>query len=261
MPFLRTALALGAALCFVSTASAGKPEGPQKDWSVTIGAGGLYSPDYEGSDDYEFRGLPFLAVTYQDWVSLSVPEGLKVALLNDNGFKAGLLAGYRFDREASDNAALAGWGDVDGAVELGAFAEYRHGPFRVELDVRHDLSDAHDGTIAKLAARYSARIGFAMLSVGPQVTWADDNYTQTYFGVTPAQSALAVLPTPVYAAEGGLKDYGLSATIIVPIDEQWSVTGLASVSQLTGDAADSPIVALRGSETQFMAGLFVGYRF
>lgn len=261
MPSLRIALTLSAVFATSAFAQAGKPESAGKDWSVTVGAGGLYSPDYEGSDDYEFRGLPYLAVAYQDWLSLSVPEGLKVALVNDFGFKAGVLAGYRFDRDAGDNIALAGWGDVDGAFELGAFAEYRHGPFRVELDVRHDVSDTHDGTIAKLSARYSARLAGAMISVGPQVTWADDNYTQTYFGLTPAQAVAAVLPYAPYAADGGIKDYGVSATVIVPLDAQWSVTGLVSVSQLTGDAADSPIVALQGSETQFMAGLFVGYRF
>ena len=261
MPSFRSVLALGAACFAISSAQAGKPEGVDKDWSVTIGAGGLYSPDYEGSDDYEFRALPYLAVTYQDWLSFSVPEGLKIAFLNADGFKAGVLAGYRFDRDAGDNIALAGWGDVDGAIELGAFAEYRQGPIRVELDVRQDVSGAHEGTVAKLSARYATRIAGAMFSVGPQLTWASDDYTQTYFGITPAQAASAVLVYAPYQADGGIKDYGLSATVVVPLDDQWSVTGLASVNWLTGDAADSPIVAVQGSETQFMAGLFVGYRF
>lgn len=261
MPFVRTGLLLTAAAFFVSAAHAGKPAGQDKDWSVTIGAGGLYSPDYEGSDDYEFRALPYLAVTYQDWLSLSVPEGLKIALLNDDGLKAGVLAGYRFDRDAGDNIALAGWGDVDGAIELGAFAEYRQGPFQIALDVRQDVSGAHEGAIAKLSARYSTRVGGALVSVGPQATWASDNYTQTYFGITPAQAASAALWYVPYQADGGIKDYGLSATVVVPLDDQWSVTGLVSVSQLTGDAADSPIVAMLGSETQFSAGVFVGYRF
>lgn len=258
---LRSVLALGAAVLAMSTAYAGKPGGETKDWSITVGAGGLYSPDYEGSDDYQFRGLPYLAVSYQDWLTFAVPDGLRVALLNEGGFKAGVLAGYQFDRDAGDNLALAGWGDVDGAVELGAFAEYRHGPFKLDFDVRHDVTDAHDGTTATLGAKYMARLGWAMLTVGPSVTWADDNYTQTYFGVTPAQSAAAVLATPAYVAKGGIKEYGLSATMVVPLNEQWAITGLAGVSQLTGDAADSPIVALRGSETQFTAGLFLGYRF
>jgi MipA family protein len=255
------AAVLASVFAIPSALASGKPAEAGKDWSVTIGAGGLYSPDYEGSDDYEFRALPFLAVAYQDWLSFSVPEGLKVALINSDGFKAGVLAGYRFDRDAGDNIALAGWGDVDGAVELGAYAEYRTGPLRLELDIRHDVSGAHDGTIAKLSARYATRIGPAMVSVGPSVTWADDNYTQTYFGITPVQAAAAVLVYAPYVADGGIKDYGLSAMVIMPLDEQWSVTGLLSVSQLTGDAADSPIVRVHGEETQFMAGLFVGYRF
>jgi MipA family protein len=257
----RVALALSAAVLFAPAALAQRPAESGKDWSVTVGAGGLYTSDYEGSDDYEFRALPYLAVQYQDWLSLSVPDGLKAAVINADGFKAGVLLGYRFDRDGDDNVAIARWGDVDGAVELGAFAEYRTGPFRVELDVRHDVSGAHEGMIAKLAARYSTRIGGAMLSFGPQVTWADDNYTQTYFGITPAQAAVALVPYVPYAADGGIKDYGISAMVIVPLDDQWSITGLASVSQLTGDAADSPIVAIQGSETQFMAGLFVGYKF
>jgi outer membrane protein len=245
-----------------AAASAPPPSGePKPDWVIVAGAGGLYSPDYEGSDDSEFRALPYLSIRYQDWLSLSVPEGLKAAIVNENGFKAGVVLGYRFDRDASDNIALAGWGDVDGAFEAGLFAEYRFGPVRFEADVRQDLSGAHEGLIAKASLRYAVRLGSAMLSAGPQVTWADDNYTQTYFGLTPAQAASAVLPYAPYAADGGVKDYGLGAMVMVPLDEQWTVTGLLSVSRLTGDAADSPIVAVHGSETQFTAGVFVGYRF
>jgi MipA family protein len=263
VPNLRVLLLGGAALVLSAASFASGPPqgGPKPDWQFMVGAGGLYSPDYEGSDDYEFRALPYLSVKYQDWLSFSVPEGLKVALLREDGFRAGLLAGYRFDRDAGDNIALAGWGDVDGAFELGGFAEYRSGPFSVELDLRQDVSGAHEGLIGKLSARYSTRLGPVMISAGPQVTWADDNYTQTYFGITPAQAAAATLWYAPYAADGGIKDYGLSAVVIVPLDDQWSVTGLFSVSQLTGDAADSPIVSMQGDETQFTAGVFVAYRF
>jgi outer membrane scaffolding protein for murein synthesis (MipA/OmpV family) len=255
------AAALVCAFAIPSALASGKPADGTKDWSVTIGAGGLYSPDYEGSDDYEFRGLPYLAVQYQDWLSFSVPEGLKASLIRADGFKAGLLLGYRFDRDAGDNIALAGWGGVDGAFEVGAFAEYKTGPFKLEFDVRHDVSDAHDGTIATLGARYSTRVGFVMVSAGPYVTWTDGNYNQTYFGITAAQAASATLAYAPYSAGGGIEKYGLSATVLVPLSEQLAVTGLLGASQLTGDAADSPIVRVQGDETQFMAGLFVGYRF
>jgi outer membrane scaffolding protein for murein synthesis (MipA/OmpV family) len=255
------ACALGAAVAVSGAAWAQKPATDGKDWSLTVGAGALYAPDYEGSDDYEVRALPFLMASYQDWLTFSVPEGLRAAVVNVDGFKAGVLLAYRFDRDGDDNIALKRWGDVDGAIEAGLFAEYRSGPFRVEFDVQHDVSGAHEGMVAQLSARYGARIGPAMVSFGPQVTWADDNYTQTYFGITPAQAAVALVPYVPYAADGGIKDYGLSAMVVVPLSDSWSVTGLASVNVLTGDAADSPLVQAQGSETQFMAGLFLGYRF
>ncbi|MFM9862530.1 MAG: MipA/OmpV family protein [Micropepsaceae bacterium] len=239
----------------------GPPQGAAKaDWTFILGGGGLYTPDYEGSDDYRFRALPYFRVQYQDWLSLSVPEGLKLTALNDGGFKAGAIVGYRFDRDAGDNIALAGWGDVDGALELGAFAEYKIDAFKLSLEARQGVSD-DVGLIATLGLRYETRIAGAMVSLGPKVSWVDDDYAQTYFGITGPQAAAAVHPYAPYAADGGIKDYGFGLTAVVPLGDAWSLTGIASVSQLTGDAADSPIVAREGSETQVTLGLFAGYRF
>ncbi|HAJ48436.1 MAG TPA: hypothetical protein DCL54_17815, partial [Alphaproteobacteria bacterium] len=244
------AVILGAAS--VSTAIASESVAPEKkDWRLTVGAGGLYRPDYQGSNEYEFTALPFLAGAYQDWLTFQVPEGLKAAVIVTDTFKAGVLAGVRFSRDAGDNIALAGWGDVDTAFELGGFAEYTVGPVTLGLDVRGDVSGAHEGFIAKASARYNARFGWARLSVGPEIQWADDNYTQTYFGITPVQAAASVLGYAPYAADGGINSYGFGAVLIVPLSKEWSITAIGSVSQLTGDAADSPIVAQQGSETQF----------
>lgn len=239
----------------------GTPTGPKPNWTVIVGGGGLYTPDYEGSDDSEFRALPFIRVQYQDWVSFSVPEGLKVTAVNEGPFKAGAIAGYRFDRDADDNVALAGWGDVDGALELGAFAEVKLDSIKLSLEGRQGISGDDTGLIATLSARYETRIAGAIVSVGPKVSWVDDDYAQTYFGITPAQAAASVLGYSPYAADSGIKDYGVGLMVMQPLGGNWSVTALASVSRLTGDAADSPIVAAQGSETQVTAGLFVGYRF
>ena len=238
----------------------GKPNTPPTGWSFVLGAGGLYAPDYEGSDDYEARGLPYVRVQYADWLSLSVPEGLKLSLVNADGFRAGVLAGYRFDRDASDNVALAGWGDIDGTAELGAFAEYKFDAIRLAVDLRQGLSD-DTGLQATASARYETRVAGARVSIGPQVTWVDDNYSQTYFGITAAQAAASTLGYAPYESSGGVKSYGLGASAMVPLDDQWSLTAITSVNQLTGDAADSPIVAAEGADTQFTVGLFAGYRF
>lgn len=245
-----------------AAAADGRPEGGARpDWSVIIGGGGLYTPDYEGSDDYRFRALPYFRVQYQDWLSLSVPEGLKIAAINEDGFRAGAIVGYRFDRDAGDNVALRGWGDVDGALELGGFAEYKIEAIKLSLEARQGVSGDDAGLIATLGLRYETSVAGAVISVGPKVSWVDDDYAQTYFGITPAQSVASFLGYAPYAAEGGIKDYGIGMTAVVPLGGAWSLTGIASVSRLAGDAADSPIVAAQGSETQVTLGLFAGYRF
>jgi outer membrane protein len=95
-------------------------------------------------------------------------------------------------------------------------------------------------------------------SFGPRVRVVDDTYSQAYFGVTPVQSVAAGLP--VYSAGGGVYSYGLGGTAILPLDDRWTMVAFASLERLTGDAADSPLVQLRGSEDQATLGLFVSYR-
>lgn len=259
---MKTALLVGSVAALAPGALAdSRPDGAKKDWTVVVGGGGLYVPDYQGSDDYEFRPLPYFRIEYQDWLTLSVPEGLKVAVVDEDGFTAGVLAGYRFGRDAGDNIALAGLGDVDGALELGAFADYKFDAIRLSLDARRAVAGDDAGTIATLSVRYEARFAGTIVSLGPKVSWVDDSYAQTYFGITPVQAAASTLGYAPYAANGGIKDYGIGLTVVVPLDNSWSVTGLASVSRLTGDAADSPIVDAQGSETQVTLGLFAGYRF
>lgn len=260
--FKRAGFLIFAALPVIQPAIAQTaPPPPNEGWTFVAGGGGMIAPDYQGSDDYEVRALPFFSAKYDEWLTISVPEGVKASLINDDGFRAGLAAGYGFGRDEDENAALAGLGDIDPAVEIGAFAEYRIGPVVAGLDVRHDVAGAHDGTVAKLSARFMVPLGGVRFGIGPQVTWADDNYTQAYFGITPAQAAASALNYAPYAADGGIKDYGLTAMAMIPVADNWTVTAMAGVSQLTGDAADSPLVANQGSETQFNTGIFVGYKF
>lgn len=43
--------------------------------------------------------------------------------------------------------------------------------------------------------------------------------------------------------------------------ERWSMTAVAGVSRLIGDAADSPIVDALGDATQLTGALLLGYEF
>ena len=246
--------------------SPGQPEKPaKKDWDIRLGAGALYQPDYEGSDDYEVGALPLLMVNYRDLVFLRGP------MLGANAFtlqgprpgdklQIGPLLRYQMGRDEGDNDALRGLGDIDAGAELGAFITYRTGPWSTGLTVFRDISDAHDGLTAKASGGYTHSFTPKLrLRSEVYATWADDNYTETFFGITAAQSQRSGLRR--YTAEGGLKDVGLSLDLDYSLTQHWGITGRLGYKRLLGDAADSPLVEDKGSADQFSTGLILSYRF
>lgn len=242
-------------------------------WGLTIGAGGLASPTYEGDDSYRLSVLPNVQVTYGDTFFASVQEGIGYRAINTPSLRAGPIARIRFSRDedgdqpfaitGSDSSDLRGLGDVDAGIELGGFLDYDLGPLTLSAEARQAAS-GHEGFIADLGAKWSGR-SFAfgppvIWSIGPRLRIVDDTYTTAYFGVDGAQSVASGLPT--FAPSGGLHSYGLGATAIIPLtaDNAWTAVIVAGYDRLTGDAAASPLVRQRGAEDQASLGLFLSYR-
>ena len=253
------------AICLIaSQARAQSGEGERDDWQVMLGAGAIYAPDYEGSDEFEIQPFPFIAVEYRDIAYIRGPEiGVNVIRLQateDFSIKAGPLARYRRDRPEDRNAALRGLGDVDMAIELGgALAlEYRQAWVRVSL--AKDVAGGHEGLVGEGEAGIRFNLSDTLsASASARASWADKDYMGTYFGVTATQAARSGLP--VYRAESGLKDVGAGLNLSYMLGENWMVTAIGGYSRLLGDAADAPLVVRRGSPDQWQGGLFLAYRF
>jgi outer membrane protein len=244
---------------------------PNEGWGLNVGAGGLMSPTYEGDDSYRVSILPNIQLTYGDDFFASVQEGVGYRFINEDTLRAGPIGRLKFSRgedgdqpfavTGDDTMDLRGLGEVDTTFELGGFVEYEIGDVTLGAEARKAVS-GHDGAVLDLEASWSGRsmaLGPPLIwSFGPRVRVVDDTYSQAYFGVTPVQSVAAGLP--VYSAGGGVYSYGLGGTAILPLDDRWTMVAFASLERLTGDAADSPLVQLRGSEDQATLGLFVSYR-
>ncbi|RYY94997.1 MAG: MipA/OmpV family protein [Alphaproteobacteria bacterium] len=242
-------------------------------WSLNVGAGGLLAPSYEGDDKYRVSILPNIQVTYGDDFFASVQEGVGYRVIHSDTLRAGPIGRIRFSRDedgdqpfavtGDDSTDLAGLGDIDTGIELGGFLEYEIGNITLSAEARKAVS-GHEGLVADIGARWSGR----MMAFGPPVIWSigprarivDETFNAAYFGVTPTQSLASGLP--VYNAEGGLYSYGVGATAIIPLDRdnRWTAVAFAGYDRLTGDAADSPLVQLRGAEDQANVGIFVSYR-
>lgn len=240
-------------------------EAAKKDWTIRLGAGALYQPEYEGSDEYKITPVPMVMISYRDLVFLRGPM-LGANVLTWQGprpsdkLQVGPLVRYQFGRDEGDSDDLRGMGDIDAAVDVGGFVTYSAGPWSTGLTLFRDVSGSHDGLTAKLSAGNRLPLGpKLMLRSEISATWADDNYTETFFGVTAAQSARSGMRQ--YRPEGGLKDAGITFDLDYSLTENWGLTGRLGYKRLLGDAADSPLVEDRGSADQLNTGLFVNYKF
>jgi outer membrane scaffolding protein for murein synthesis (MipA/OmpV family) len=128
------------------------------------------------------------------------------------------------------------------------------------LTAAQDLGTRHEGTSAEFKIEYGAALAPRLQGqIGASVSWADDDYTQSYFGISTAESQASGLRE--FTAESGLKDAGVSASLHYLINEHWRVTGRLAYRRLLGDAADSPLVEDEGSQNQASGAVIVSYSF
>jgi MipA family protein len=234
---------------------AGQPK--TGNWNVTLGAGVIGEPDYPGASGYRARPFPLVLITYHDFLFLG-PLGLGANVINWNGFRAGPIIGYEGGRDQDDDPRLSGLGNIEPSLTAGGFASYRSGPIGISVTVRQAVTHTSNGLVGLASLSYRAVIVPRSLdvAVGPDVEFADAQYDRTWFGITPTQSADSGLP--VFTPGGGVRDYGLHAVLTYRYSEHIVVVGLATVKELTGDIADSPIIE---SKTQGLVGLGVAYHF
>ncbi|MFB9948963.1 MipA/OmpV family protein [Rhizobium puerariae] len=225
------------------------------DWNVIVGAGVMYAPKYEGSDEFEFVPIPMISATFG---RLTIdPGGLSIDVLEANGFKVTVKGGYELGggRDEDDSKHLRGLGDIDAGGVVGTKISYETGPLEFYASVDKTIGGS-DGLVGQVGANISHHYDRFIFSAGASATFADDNHMESYFGVTAAQSARSGLRQ--YEAGAGLKRFDIEASVTYMATEHWLVRGQAGVGFLTGDAKDSPIVQ---DDVQPSAMLMVGYKF
>jgi outer membrane scaffolding protein for murein synthesis (MipA/OmpV family) len=225
------------------------------DWDVIVGAGVMYKPKYEGSDEMEISPIPFVSATFFDTLTID-PSGIELKAYEQGPFQFDVNVGYDGGRSEDDSDDLRGLGDVDGGVSVGGKATLTYGPadFFVSLDKTIGGSDGLLGTVGvELKQPVNEKL---ILGAGVSATFADKNYMESYFGVTAAQAARSEYKK--YKAGAGVKNVDLSVSATYLINENWVIRGKQKLGILVGDAADSPIVKDKLQPTSM---LVLGYKF
>lgn len=254
----------------------------QPDWTVELGAFGLFSPKFFGAKDSKFSAVPYVSIKYRDIAFASVDKGIGVNFFSANGFTAGAFVGFRPGRDVKDSRRyLAGLGDVDPSLTAGGFVKYDYGRFfSTQLTLSKGIVSFEDsknkvnalGFLEKTKGNLGTRIDWSAdvrmplldnrlhLSIGPRVSFFDKEYAESAYGITLNQ-ALASGYRP-YKAKAGIAEVGVGGSARYRITDTISATAFGGYTRIVGDAAKSPLVTGPGSsKDQFKAGVGLSYQF
>jgi outer membrane protein len=231
------------------------------DITYSVGAGAAIVPDYEGSDESEGFPLPYFSAQWKNgrYVKLD-GAALKANLLASDTWSLGPLLQYRGKRDDDvDNNAVSRMREIDAAIEAGAFLGYKFDNWDFGIQMATDVSDEHDGMLATAGTGYTFKTDRMSTRIGVSLTYADDDYMDTYFSVDTDNANRSLLP--IYKAESGLKDIGVNVMLLYNMTGNWDIRGGLGYIALLGDAEDSPIVDIEGESGQVKASIIVIYNF
>jgi outer membrane protein len=232
-------------------------------WTVTIGAGGNFRPDFEGSTHYLLSPIPIFSVQRAgsgQQPFISPRDGAGIALFDNGSLRAGpVLAGLP-SRKAGSDSALNGLYDVKTTIEFGGFVEYFPVDwFRARAEVRRGIRGA-DGVFADLFADAIVPVWDRLTwSAGPRLSFANTHATSPLFSIDQTESLASGLP--VFNARGGLHSVGIGTQLRYQITPHWEAHSAIEYERLTGDAAASPLVTQRGSPNQTSFSIGASYSF
>jgi MipA family protein len=229
---------------------------------LTVGAAGFTAPAFEGSRRYILSGVPIISLGKRGKEApfVSRNDNISFAFVDTGTFRVGAVGKLVMPRDASDHPELAGLSDIPFGVEVGGFAEiYPVEWLRLRGEVRRGIR-AHEGFVGNVQVDAFADVTESVrVSAGPRLSFADAAYMDAYYGVSAAEAAASGLTA--YSPGGGIKSAGVGGAVDWRVTDKVTTSVFAEYSRLMGPAANSSIVAQRGSKNQFMLGLSATYRF
>jgi outer membrane scaffolding protein for murein synthesis (MipA/OmpV family) len=224
---------------------------------VEAGLGVSVAPAYEGSSEYTTTFAPIVEVErlfIPGLIDISKPTG---------AFSIAPAMDFISERKAAEHETLEGLNDVDATYIPGVRVGYQlalSSSLAAEVygKVQYAFGGAED-FLGTAGATLSWRLTPALvLSGGPELSFAGEDYMDTYFGVSDVESVATGGRLAAYDPEAGLKTAGISFSAKYEFVADTFVTLSGTYRQLVGSAADSPIV---DEESQFLVSVGLSRRF
>lgn len=214
---------------------------PDRDGGVA-GVAVVAGHEYLGSDERRTRAYPALDYRWANGWFAGTTNGIGYNFSRDPAAQYGLRITADFGRDEDRSAVLRGLGDIKARPELGVFYNLQPTPHTfITTSLRYGSGHGRDGLLLDVGAGVNAQLAPSWrLGAGVSATWANANYTRSYFGIDAGQSARSGLAA--YRPGAGIRDVRLSVSATYAITPRASATAALSYGRLQSDAARSPIV-------------------
>lgn len=246
--------------------------------TLTIGAGAVFMPTYQGSNDYvltpvvaargQYHGVSFFTRGAQLFVDV-VPSAPGPGW----SFELGPVLAADLNRTGRvGDARIKALGKRKIALEAGGYAgitrtgvitsDYDTVSFRVSYI--HDVGDVHRSYIVTPTLDYTTPLSKSVLvGVTLSADYAGNGYADTYYSVDAPGALRSGLP--VFTARKGWQDFTVGALAGFSLSGDLRhgtvlVVG-AGYSRMQNDFAASPVTRIAGSADQFYGAVGLGYTF
>ncbi len=241
-------------LCQMSFAEEVPEVRESEKWKFTLGAGAAFVPRYEGSATRRVRAVPVFESRKGRFFA-GVSEGIGYDLSEDPRFHFGPRIGLVPYRRQDADVRLNGTGDINWGAEAGGFFDATFAPWYAASR----FGAGQRGARLELDGGLERNIGRSdRIRAGLEVNWANARYMQTYFGITPAQSAASGGVLTPYTASAGIRNYGANLGWMHQLGGGWFTHVSLGIHRIGGSAASSPLTMKR---TMVGTSLVAGCRF
>jgi outer membrane scaffolding protein for murein synthesis (MipA/OmpV family) len=137
------------------------------------------------------------------------------------------------------------------------FVSYQFGPVYLNTSAIKYLGPENKGVLINFGGSAPLKLTNRLI-VRPHLgmTWADNNYMQSFFGVNPPQASRSIFPQ--FSATASVEDINGGLTLVYLMNKHWFWGADATATKYLDDAARSPLTI---SNTNMTAVMVVGYHF
>lgn len=242
--------------------------------TLTLGIGAAVLPRYDGSKFYlvtpiagargRVSGITFSILAVNASVDV-IPQRTETG----GKFVFGPMAHLTLNRSHLRQSRISLLGDIKPALEVGLHAGYqqtgvitsKYDVLSFDVAVSHDVTGIHDSVVVTPQITYLTPLSKrALVALNVQADYVGSGYAQTYYGVTPVQSAVSGFPTYDIGAgvnniSGGfLAGYSLSGDL----RRGWMVFAAGNYSHFMPETRRSPLVH---ADQQLIGALGIAYTF